>query len=277
MSIYESATTAIRDTVKWLTALLPTAAITATVVVVAPHLAASLHASSSTLDWLGRHGLLAALALAALGSITWLLVTSQRVLTVEPIDLADLQVKPDPSCEDAPNPEGNAREDLAAALGAGVAMPYFFDKASYDAALVEVASADLTDPLLEARTTRLAAAGEAIRQWSVHDRIQGPFTTFKWAFVLACATVGVFLLVAATQLGAGAGAGPTLVQVDVNDAGEQSLRHTTGCTDASVSTFYLAGGSWEAPRLLVDGPGCAFRAEWKPLADQVEVRPTATP
>jgi hypothetical protein len=83
--------------------------------------------------------------------------------------------------------------------------------------------------------------------------------------------------VAATQLGAGAGAGPTLVQVDVNDAGEQSLRHTTGCTDASASTFYLAGGSWEAPRLLVDGPGCAFRAEWKPLADQVEVRPTATP
>ncbi|EAP97869.1 hypothetical protein JNB_12933 [Janibacter sp. HTCC2649] len=273
MSIYESATAAIRDTVKWLTAFIPTAALTAAALVVGPDMVASARAAPSLMDWAVSHGPVLLIVLALFASIAGVLFAGQQVLTVQPIDLADLQTGHTSSTSQGMSP----RADVARAMGAGIAMPYFFDKATYDAELVRFADADVGGDDYDARASRLALAGDAIRQWSIYDRIRGPYRRFKWTFVGANAVIAGFLVIAPALLEVVPSDGPNQVRVTVNENGRASLLRATGCTDPSKSSYYVIGGSWDAPSLGVDGPNCSFRAVWEPRTQDVEVRPIAAP
>ena len=261
MSVYASGVAAYRDTTKWLAAFVPVTALVTAGVAVGPRVLRSLDAAGSVAGWLADYWLVPLCALALLGGIVAILWTGARVLSVEPERMDALLV-------------GAAKGELAEAIGAGAALPYYLDKAAFDAELESWATAVDAGGTLAAddpRITRLAPAVELIREWSVYHRIQAPYRLFRLAFVVGSVAITLAILVAPVQLGSATPiTEPTQVVVRVAD--EERLAEVSGCSDARRSRFTAIAGTWERPVLAVDGPGCRFGASWAPDPDEIELR-----
>ncbi|MGJ7440973.1 hypothetical protein [Aquipuribacter sp. MA13-6] len=264
MSVYSTAVDAYRDTTKWLVTFAPiTAALTAATLV-GPRLVRSAQAAPSAAAWgADNWGVLLA-GVALLGAVAAVLASGARVLSVEPTDIATQAAS------------RRGASDLATAVGAGVTTPEFFTKESYVEAMTQQAHAWDQPTRVAAdveRLERLRTATEALRDWSLFNGIQKPFSDFRRVFVVSSAVLVAALVYIPFALGPSTPIGePAEVAVSLSAAGAQDLRSTTGCTDPGSSEYLAVGGTWQQPVLAVDGPGCRFGATWQPTTDQAELR-----
>lgn len=263
MSVYETGVAAYRDTTKWLVAFLPVTAVVGAALVSGRPLITSVRAAPSVGDWLAEHWLVLVCGIVVFTAIAVVLWAGARVLSVEPTDIGELS-KP----EMAP--------ELAKAIGAGVAAPEFFDKASFDTAMAELANAWDTEsgvPSDDPRLSRLRGPIEALRLWSLLQRVRTPYRDFRLVFVLSSIVITAAVIIMPAQLSQSAVVDkPTAVNVEVDTEGAADLEAVTGCIDPSRTTFTAVAGTWESPELATDGPECTFGATWRPSAAQFELR-----
>lgn len=263
-SVYSTGVEAYRETTKWLAAFVPVTSLVTAAAVSGPKLIRSIQAAPSLGAWVQRYWLVLLCAVGLFGGIGAILWFGARVLRTEPADIGDLAT-------------GQAgAQDLAHAIGSGVAAPEFFSKGTFDVAMSELANAWDTGELVgddDPRLTRLRPAVEALREWSVFHRIQRTYRDFGIAFVAAAVVISIAILLAPAQLGSGAPIDePTRVEIGVDAAGREDLAAHTGCTTPDSSSFFAVGGTWDQPQLAVDGPGCRFGATWKPDPAHIELR-----
>lgn len=261
MSIYTSAVEAHRETTKWLTAFLPVTGIVGAAAVIGPRLMKDARSSAGVGQWAAQHSFLLGLLLlylAAIGAIMW---AGSAVLSREPSDISDLSNEP-------------LRNTVSEAIGHGMLAPEFLTIEDFEGTRARLANAwDTKQAPDTADLERTRQAYESLREWSLLHNLRGPLLLFRCVFVLAAAIMlGVtayvpFALSSSPDVGE-----PTAVMVTVAPAAEQALEETTGCTDATHSTFLAVGGTWEQPVLAVDGEGCRFGATWRPRPDQAELR-----
>lgn len=267
MSVYSSGVTAYRDTTKWLAAFVPVTALVSAAVLVGPDLIVSVQTSSSAAEWLGDHWLVVLSGIGLFAGISAILICGALVLSVEPTDIGKLATP------------GSDRRKLEVAIGNGAALPEFFNWEDFYAAMSDLANR-WDDPDKTKRPTaedavlvRVKPAVESLREWSVFSRIQRPYLVFRIAFVASSVVIVAALVLAPVQLPSSEVIRkPTSVLVDVDSAGTQDLQTTTDCDDAKTTTFTAVGGTWDYPRLAVDGPGCQFGATWTPGPEHIEVR-----
>lgn len=264
MSIYSSGVGAYRDTTKWLTAFVPITSLATAALVLGPGLITSLQTESSLNSWLEHYWIVLLAAIAILGGIAAIMFYGARVLSVEPADIGDLT-------------NGRiATAALAAAIGSGATTPYFLDINSFNAVMSDWAnSLDSAEAVKEddPRLVRLKPAVDALRDWSIYHRIQGPFRTFVWVFVAATTAISAAILTAPAQLDSSTAIEkPTKVEIEVDAAGHTALQRATGCSKADTSIFFATGGTWNRPVLAADGPGCRFGATWRPDPSHIELR-----
>lgn len=265
MSIYSTGAEAYRDTAKWLVAFIPVSTLVAAAVALGPQVLTQAATADSVADWLKQNGwVLVGLGVVAVGAmcIMW---SGARVLSTQPERFQDLLGEQD-------------KDRLIKAINEGAAEPYFMDDVAYRNARNRLqASWDAKQQVDDAALQRITGATELLRAWALQQGMGAAFGKFRWALV-----VGIVLILGGFLLTAGA-LGPTAVRLDkptvvkvrVNDAGEQDLRATTGCVDASRSSFLAIGGTWNAPVLRIDGPGCRFAAHWQPRRGQFELDPVS--
>lgn len=265
MSIYSTGAEAYRDTAKWLVAFVPVSTIVAGAVALGPRLLEDAAAAASPTAWAQtRVAVLVGVGLivAGVGGVLW---SGARLLRTQPVDFTAL-------LKDS--------EKLREAFQNGVGVPYFLDDASYLAALKKLAATWATgDAVLDAELERANASTEELRSWALQQQLRPAFRTFGWVFGL-----GVLLIVAGF-LAVAAGLGPapirfgtpTVVVVELSDAGAVDLATATGCTNIAESTFLAVAGTWESPVLEVDGPDCEFGAQWRPSSGGAELRPLSEP
>lgn len=266
MSVYDSGVAAYRDTTKWLVAFVPLGSLVAATVTIGPDLISSVGHARGFSGWLKDYWLVAACGIVLLAGIAAILGWGAKVLSIAPADLGQLQ-----SPAFAPR--------LAKAIGAGVTAPEFFTLESFDAAMAALANTWDQSTHTAADTlnlTRVQAAVENLRHWSIFDRVSTAFTHFIVAFILGTAAIGIAIIIAVSQFDTSpAIEEPTAVSVQLSSAGRVQLGEQTGCTDPGATTFLAVGGTWRHPVLTADGPGCRFGASWAPRPDTVELRPSA--
>lgn len=263
MSVYTAAAEAYRDTTKWLTAFLPVATVFSGGLLVGPGVVRSVHSSESIGDWLKLNWLLlicGAVIAAAVAGIIW---RAAVVLAVEPKDIGQMA-------------SGTDVVALSEAIGNGAAAPYFFDTAAFKAAMADLANAWDNNAVVadDPRLARTVPAVEALREWSVLDQIKQPFKIFGIVFVAGTALVASSIAIsAAVTSAAGQITTPTAVAVSVSDSASSGFVAATGCVDTERNTYTAVSGTWDLPRLEVDGDGCRFAATWTPKPGQFELRP----
>lgn len=271
MSVYSTGVDAYRDTTKWLAAFVPIVALATATLVAGPRLVGTFETAPSLGSWFQDYWLILLCAVALFGGIAAILTTGARVLSVEPADIADLAT------------DNGGPKALAGAIGSGVAAPEFFDKDSFDQAMAKLqAAADAGDIAADDPTmARLKPAIDALREWSVFSRIQGPFRTFRITFVISVVLIAAAVVIAPAQLGSSAAIDkPTKVDIHFDDQGRADLQAETGCSDpdSTSSAFYATGGTWDHPQLIAEGPGCRFADTWFPDPEHIEIRlPTSAP
>ncbi len=271
MGVYGAAGDAYRDTTKWLAAAVPVATLVGAGVTLGPKLVQSIQGAVSLRSWVGGHALVLLAGVVLAGGVTWILWTGAAVLSAGPALPVELVRDPDGV--------------VGTAIGAGVALPY------YDSAPSFVADLDawLGEGGEEARgggkaegsegspLDRLGPAMVAISEWSALHTVETRFAAFRRAFAVSTVCIVGAVLLAAAQLPSGAAvSSPTAVVVEVGQPGADELWAATGCTDPMRSTYTAIGGTWDAPVLSVDGPGCRLGATWTPSRGAAGVR-VATP
>lgn len=264
MSIYSDGVAAYRDTTKWLTAFVPITSLAAAALVLGPDVIASIQTEQSPVSWLEHYWFVLLAAIAVSGGIAAIMFCGAAVLSVKPADIGDLA-------------NGRiATAALSGAIGAGATAPYFLDISSFNKVMSDWANAlDSGEPVKEddPRLVRLKPAIDALREWSIYDRIQGPFRRFVWIFVSATAIIVAAILTAPAQLDSSAAIEkPAKVEIEVGADGQAALQQATGCLNADTSVFFATGGRWSRPILAVDGPGCRFGATWRPNPNHIELR-----
>lgn len=190
-------------------------------------------------------------------SVTAILLAAGAVLSVEGEELGLLASRRASS------------GDIAEAIGAGVALPHFFAKEDFDAAMARRNSADGAR-LTDAELSSLEATVSAIRDWAIFREVKRAFRRFVGVFVGAVAAIGLAGILVLASLDAGPGIEvPTPVAVEVL-AGD-ALAGATGCTDPSATVFVAIGGRLSAPLLDPHGTGCRPGATWRPKAEEAEI------
>lgn len=303
MSVYGAAGDAYRDTTKWMTATLPLATFVAAGVTIGPPLVRSIQTAPSAGAWLAGHWLVLVCLLLLVAGVGLVLRAGARVLSTGPNLPADL-IKQGSGDAEAAIREGVALpyyadgpsfvRDLTGWIAAMDATDVNDEgaraKVTANAAVEASASAkrgrwcslsrdavgskptDGPDP----RQERLIGALAAIGEWSALHKIQHAFRDFRRSFAGGVLAIVVALALAPVQLPSGpAVTAPIPVTVEVSDAGAADLWSVTECTDPMLSTYIAIGGTWDAPLLAVDGPGCRFGATWAPASSDAEVRPVA--
>jgi hypothetical protein len=264
VSVYSGGVEAYRETTKWLTAFLPVTALVTAAVVAGPGLVRSVQVAPSPGAWVSDHWLVLVCAVALFAGIAAILACGARVLSVQPLELAYLDT------------DAATKAAVAEVLGAGAAIPEFFDKSSFDRALGTLAAAydSPTAAVDEQLLDRLRTASETLREWSVHSRLEEPFRQFRRVFVGASVAIALAVVLGPVQLDDSASIRePVVVQVTTDAPGARDLEAETGCTAEEESTYLAVDGTWRRPHLAVDGPGCRFGAEWVPDPEHVEIRP----
>ena len=264
MSVYSAGADAFRDTTKWLVAFVPIAALGTAAVVLGPLLVRSAQAAPSLSAWVGDN----AWALGGVGAVlVGVLVVvwfGAQVLSSQPKDFGAL-LKTNPT-------------RLSEAFSAGVAAPYFLDDNGFKNALAKLDvkwHQDSTTPPADAEVSRAAAAVEALREWALQDELAAAFKRFRIFFAIGLVLIVAGVVVAAVTINE-QGASiemPTTVQVSVNQPGAADLLKKTGCTTPAKSQYVAVAGTWDAPVLQVDGPGCLFGNRWRPKSGDFEVQP----
>jgi hypothetical protein len=264
MSVYDSGTTAYRDTTKWLVAFVPIGSLIAATTAIGPELMSSIETAPSLGAWTSENWDVAVAWILILGGIAATMLFGARVLSVAPKDLGKIQ---DPSFA----------AQLATAIGDGVTAPEFLDKNSFDKAMSDLSIALTEDKALAAddpRLTRLHGPIEALRQWSMFADVKGRFRNFCFAFLISTVVIGTAVVYSTAQLQTSPAIdSPVAVDVSLSDSGERALKNETGCATEGGTTFTAVGGTWQYPRLAVEGPGCSFATTWIPRAGQAEVLP----
>jgi hypothetical protein len=264
VSVYSSGADAFRDTTKWLVSFVPIGALGTAAAVLGPLLVRSAQAAGSLSAWVGDNGW-------ALGGVGGVLVGvlavvwfGARVLSTQPKDYGALLTT---------NPTR-----LSKAFSAGVAAPYFLDDEGFKDALAKLEvkwRPDSTTPPADAEVTRAAAAVEALREWALQDELAAAFQRFQIFFAIGLALIVAGVVVAAVTINE-QGASiekPTTVQVSVNQPGAADLLKETGCTTPAQSQYVAVAGTWDAPVLQVNGPGCLFGNTWRPKTGDFEIHP----
>ena len=167
---------------------------------------------------------------------------------------------------------------LSDAFSAGVAAPYFLDDGGFKGALASLDAKwgpKSTTPPAEAEVSRAVAAVEALREWALQDELAAAFRLFQVFFAIGLVLIVAGVVVAAVTIdhqGASIEK-PTTVQVSVNHPGAADLLKKTGCTTPAKSQYVAVAGTWDAPVLQVDGPGCLFGNRWRPTSGDFEIHP----
>jgi len=266
MPVYAEAAAGYRDTTKWLTALLPVAALTATAVTLGPALVESATEATGVTDFLSESAGVVVATMLGLMGVVCVVVSASMVLSVEPTDIGALYA------------DKRSGPELVKALGAGALAPHYLDQPSFDAALTALSAAQAAndEAATKSHLERLAPATEILNQWAVFRVMRRRFRWFLGWFVLGSSLVVAALLVGAASLPQGSAIdSPVLVEVQVDKQGALGLDRATGCTDPGTTTFVAVSGTWDRPELAVSGPGCVTANRWRPDLDHVLVAPAS--
>lgn len=259
MSVYESGASAMRDTVKWLVAFVPTATLIAGGAALGPDVVDSAASTTSPSEFVSDQGLTVVGLALVLAGLVAIVLSGARVLAAAPTDFTDL-------LED--------EQRLTAAIGAGVGSPFFTDERSFRNGLADLRSSFAAAPAETPYAKAVTATADDLRTWAWFDQARGPFQLFKWWFVAGVALVLAGYIVVAVDQPApertAASIGlPTPVSVEIQDP--SGLEEATQCSDVAKSTFVAIGGTWTQPLLDIDGPGCTPGATWAPSSGAVEL------
>jgi hypothetical protein len=266
VSVYSAGADAFRDSTKWLVAFVPIGALGTAAAVLGPRLVRDAESARSLSSWLGDNGW----ALGGLGGVlVGVLVVVRygaRVLSTQPKDIGALLTT---------NPTR-----LSQAFSAGVAAPYFLDDAAFKQALADLQvnwRPGSTAPPTDAEVSRAAGAVDALREWALQDELATTFTRFQVWFAIGSVLIVTGVVVAAANINAPAASidKPTNVQISLNTHGSADLLNKTGCTTPKQSRYVAVAGTWSAPVLQVEGPGCRFGNRWRPKDGDFELQPPA--
>jgi hypothetical protein len=263
--VYSAGADAFRDTTKWLVAFVPVAALASAAVVLGPLLVRSAQAANSLSAWLFDNALALGGVGAVLVGVVLVVWFGARVLSSQPKDFGAL-LKTDP-------------KRLSEAFSAGVAAPYFLDDNGFNNAIANLEDKwhpDSKTPPADAEVSRAVAAVETLREWALQGELAAAFRWFRIFFAIGLVLIVGGVVVAAVtfnQQGASIEK-PTTVQVSVNQPGAADLLKETGCTTPAKSQYVAVAGTWDAPVLQVDGPGCLFGNRWRPTSGDFEVQST---
>lgn len=268
MSVYGSGVEAYRSTAKWLVSLVPIATIVTAGIAFGPDLVEK----AATLDegeffnqhWPAMAGVL--LIAGGLGVVVW---QAAALLS-----------------EQAPNVTTLESELLDKAFGAGVAVPYFVDQATYQdaqnqlTAWVDSQRSDSGSIDCQSKTQKpdselvkaLSAAVDALREWALHHDISKQFLKFNLWFAGGVLAMVAGLLIAAidlTEPTVERRDPPVAVMATLSDEAWNDMNSVLGCGAAIDGTrpdvqLWLVAGDWENPILQVDGEGCATATDWDP-------------
>ena len=255
-SVYQTGTENMRDVTKWLTALVPTAAVVGAAGLLAPRLAQSSYDYGTADAWLDDYGAIIAGTAAILVGVAATIGIGALVLATQPVGLNDLLTD---------------ERRLSKAFEVGVGVPYYIDSESFVAALRDLHLALMSNsPLADGVAQRPVAAVDDLRAWALQRTTAKRFVIFLATFVLGLILMLGGFVVASSGLSASGAAidQPLEVRIDVSEAGAEALLVETGCEDAAESTVLAIGGTWDTPVLVIDGPGCDFGATWHPDQQQ---------
>ena len=264
MSVYSTGADAFRETTKWLVAFVPIAALGTAAAVLGPLLVRSAQSARSLSAWAGDNAWALGGVAAVLVGVMVVVWFGAQVLSTQPRDFGALLTT-------------NARR-LSNAFSAGVAAPYFLDDNGLKTALATLEAKwrpESTTPPTDAEVSRAAAAVEALREWALQDELAKNFRKFRKYFAAGLVLIVAGVVVAAVTIDE-QGASiekPTTIQVSVNQPGAADLLKRTGCTTPAKSQYVAVAGTWDAPVLQVDGPGCLFGNRWRPKSGDFEIHP----
>jgi hypothetical protein len=259
MSIYAAGVDAQRETVKWLVAFVPSAAIVA---IAGTLLVETRHREPGPLaSWADEAVLpLVALAIALAGTVA-IIAAGARVLSAQPADLTTTITD-------------TAR--LSEAFAAGVGAPHFTSSTDFAAAMGALAAAWTSGSAPdEQHVTRAEAATEALRAWVLHRAVSERFRGFVVWFCLGAVMIVGGLAVAHASWPAPAARFTTPTEVDFAIVDEEGFQEATGCDRSEDTTAIAVGGSWDDPVLELHGPGCTFDDRWHPAPEDIQLRPAA--
>ena len=264
MSVYSAGADAFRDTTKWLVAFVPIAALGTAAAVLGPLLVRSAQTARSLSAWAGDNAWALGGVAAVLVGVMVVVWFGARVLSTQPKDFGAL-LKTNP-------------KRLSDAFSVGVAAPYFLDDNGFKDALATLEAKwrpDSTTPPTDAEVSRAAAAVEALREWALQDELAAAFRRFWKFFAIGLVLIVAGVVVAAVTIVKPSASieKPTTVQVSVNQPGAADLLKKTGCTTPAMSQYVAVAGTWDAPVLQVDGPGCLFGNRWRPKSGDFEIHP----
>lgn len=261
MSIYGTGAEAYRDTTKWLVAFVPSAALVGAAALIGPRLVGNGTEADGTFDWLGDNAVALGGLTAVVAGMVLIVLLGAKVLSAQPKNFTALFT--------------TDQAALSQAFSAGVGAPHFLDDTTFKNAIATL-NADWMEKkgVADADVARATATTDRLREWAFEREMAAAFKRFAYAFAAASVLIVGGFVVASVALRPLAGAikEPKAVRVEVEPAGAKHLLAATGCTDAAATKFLAVAGTWDAPILAVDGPGCRFGAEWRVRASTAEIR-----
>lgn len=261
MSVYSTGAEAFRDTTKWLVAFVPTATIIGAGAVIGGRLTGDAAASDSILLWAFDNARpLVGIGLSVIG-VALVIFYGARVLSTQPKDFSSLLSTDDKA--------------LSEAFSAGVGTPYFLDDRTFREAIADLhANWANEDIVTDAEVSRAVAATDMLRGWALHRALAMSFATFQRAFGAGILLIvgGLVLTTITVEPEGGTIDQPTLVSVEMQEAGAKDLLDATGCKTPVSTEFLAIAGTWDAPVLAVEGASCRFGARWRPESKLVAVR-----
>lgn len=254
MSVYSSGAEALRDTTKWLTALVPIAAVLGAGGVLGPVVIDAGRSADLQLT-----GPIIGGAILSLLGVLAILISGGLVLAAQPRDLASTVTRPD---------------SMSDAFASGVTAPYFLDERTYMGALNDLqVEWDKGASVPDTRLTRAVAATDLLREWSLHQAVVQAYAVFRWILAGAIIAIGVGFTLCVVSLPPQTGniSNPVKVDIRMSSAGAAELVSTTGCSAPDQTKFIAVGGTWRHPVLVMEGPGCRFGTDWLPSEANAQI------